>query len=199
MAITLNGSTGIVEANIADNAITTNKIASGAVSSTDLAVGAARANFGAGAVLQIQETIQTVQPAFTNYVYNDLGLSVNITPSSSSNKILILWNVNFGGVNNSYCAFQVRRNTTFINQPGQTGVGEECTFAAKITDDYTVYNCSGQFLDSPSTISQVTYDIIGSPKRSGTGNTLYINRSGILGDDNQFRTVSSITVMEIAA
>lgn len=37
MALVLNGSTGIVEANIADNAITTSKIASGAVSTGDLA------------------------------------------------------------------------------------------------------------------------------------------------------------------
>ena len=37
MALVLSGSTGIVEANIADNAITTNKIANGAVAAADLA------------------------------------------------------------------------------------------------------------------------------------------------------------------
>jgi hypothetical protein len=152
-----------------------------------------------GKVVQIQETIQTTQPVYTNFSYNDLGLSVNITPTSSSNKILVFWNVNFGGGGNSYCAFRILRNGTFFNQPGQTGTGEECHFGAKITDDYTVYNCSGQFFDTPNTTSQVTYNIQGSPKRAGSGNTLAINRSNILGDDNQFRVVSSITVMEIAA
>ena len=150
-----------------------------------------------GHVVQIQETIHTTQETYANFVYNDL-FSVNITPKYSDSKILVMVNVNVGGVSNSYVSLKVLRDSTFINQPTETGTGEETHFGVKITDEFTTFNCSGQFLDSPSTTSQVTYKVQGSPKRSGSGNTLQLNRSHTLGDDNQFRTVSSITVMEIA-
>ena len=129
-----------------------------------------------GHVVQVQETIHGSEEVYNNFVYNDL-FSVNITPTSASSKILIFVNVNFGGVNNSYVSTRVLRGSTFINQPTETGTGEETHFGTTITNEYTTFNCSGQFLDSPSTTSQVTYKVQGSPKRAGSGNTLTVNRS----------------------
>lgn len=166
-------------------------------SGTSITVASGKVLQAPGHIIQVKETILTTQPTYSNFVYNDI-MSVNITPTSTSNKILIFVNFNFGGASNSYVSTRVLRGSTFINQPGQTGTGEETHFGTKITDEFTTFNVSGQFLDSPSTTSQVTYKVQGSPKRSGTGNSLYVNRSYTLGDDNQFRTVSSLTVMELA-
>ena len=177
--------------------VNTTQLATSAVTNAKLAGSITDAKLSSpGVVKQIQETILTTQPSYNNFVYNDV-MSVNITPSSTSSKILIFVNFNFGGASNSYISTKVLRDSTFINQPGQTGVGEETHFGTKITDEFTTFNQSGQFLDSPSTTSQVTYKVQASPKRSGTGNYITVNRSYTLGDDNQFRTVSSITVMEI--
>ena len=52
-------------------------------------------------------------------------------------------------------------------------------------------------LDSPNTTSATTYKVQISPKRTGT-ETATVNRSNNLGDDNQYRTASTITLMEIA-
>ena len=60
MALTLNGSTGVVEANIADSAITTSKIAAGAVSTSDLASGAITSGImPSGSVLQVVQGVNT--------------------------------------------------------------------------------------------------------------------------------------------
>ena len=55
----------------------------------------------------------------------------------------------------------------------------------------------GQFLDSPSTTSQITYQIQG---KTQTANTAYINRTGNDADNNDWaqRQTSTITVMEVA-
>jgi len=183
---------------LANSAVTDAKLASTLdLSGKTVTYGLTDSDMPAGSVLQVQETILTTQPTHTNFAYNDI-ISVNITPTSTSSKILIFVNFNFGGASNSYISTRILRDSTFINQPGQTGTGEETHFGTKINDEYTTYNQSGQFLDSPSTTSQVTYKLVSSPKRAGTGNSLYVNRSYSLGDDNQFRTVSSLTLMEIA-
>jgi hypothetical protein len=49
------------------------------------------------------------------------------------------------------------------------------------------------FLDSPATTSAVTYKL---QWRASSGGTLYLNRRG---NDTNFITFSTITVMEIAA
>ena len=52
-------------------------------------------------------------------------------------------------------------------------------------------------LDSPNTTSATTYKVQISPMR-GASTTANVNRSNILGDDNQYNSVSTITLMEIA-
>lgn len=62
----------------------------GQVQATGLAAGAARANFGAGAVLQvIQSTTSTSTSSTSNSYVDASGLSVTITPTSATSKFLI--------------------------------------------------------------------------------------------------------------
>jgi hypothetical protein len=48
------------------------------------------ANFSGGKVLQVQSSIRSTETVTTNGSYVDTGLQVNITPSSTSSKILVM-------------------------------------------------------------------------------------------------------------
>ena len=63
------------------------------INNSGLAAGTARANFGAGAVLQVVNTMfNPSNTTTTSTSYVNSGLSLGITLSSASNKVLILVN-----------------------------------------------------------------------------------------------------------
>ena len=102
MALVLNGSTGIVEGNIADSAVTTNKVAASNITYTKLASGAAKANWGAGGVLQIAHGTNSTYTSATGvsptqlgsfdiyYINSSFILSCSINKSSSTSKLIIV-------------------------------------------------------------------------------------------------------------
>lgn len=204
MPLVLSGSTGIVTANIADNAVTTakildssissSKIIDGVVSATDLATGAARTNFGAGAVLQVKQVYTDSMISFTNTgSWANSGIYVDITPSSTNSKILILLTVGSGQSANSFNnAFRVTRSGTVIggNSNSLYGwIGEDTYLSANATTS------SAQYLDSPASTSSLRYEL----QMICDGNTGYINRAGG-GTGSIGNAVGStqIIVMEIA-
>ena len=96
MAITLNGSTGIVEANIADNAITTNKIASGAVAAGDLASTldlsgktVTLPTSVAGKVFQTKVLVDNTNISTTSTSYQNIWSDISIT-MTGNNKLLVM-------------------------------------------------------------------------------------------------------------
>ncbi len=110
------------------------------------------------------------------------------------------------GKTNAYCALKMFRDSTEIGTSTQTGTGVECFAGATFSDSgntsYGVLTVPMIFLDSPSTTSSVTYKVQASPMRTGTGSStqhVYLNRSYNLGDDNQFRAVSNVILMEVGA
>ena len=216
MAITLNGSTGIVEANIADNAITSNKIvsdaitsakiASGAVAASDLASGAARANFGAGGVLQVVQgtstTPSTLNPGqtFTNLP----NLSVSITPSSTSSKIMIVYHTHCGvNTENGEIMYRLARNSSAIHIGDSRDSNTRVTYGigdakAGIGYAWGALLFSGCYLDSPSTISSCTYTIQVATGFA-QGGVIYHNQQAVNSSNAEQHTgASSIVVMEIA-
>ena len=77
-----------------------------------------------GGIIQVKQTIKkdrfTTAQAVTSG-YTDLtGLSVAITPSSSSNKILVVTQIYNGAANNAVNFFRLLRGSTFIEQPDGT-------------------------------------------------------------------------------
>jgi hypothetical protein len=115
-----------------------------------------------------------------------------------------LLSITLGGTNNAYAAVNLVRNSTDIIKGADGAPGIECTFG--ITNagsgnsfwDYGALPYTFNYLDSPATTSATTYKVQVRPQLSG-GYTVWMNRSLNLGDDNQFRTASTITLMEIAA
>jgi hypothetical protein len=143
-----------------------------------------------GHVIQVKsatkdDTFNTTSSSFTDIT----GLSVSITPSSTSNKVLVMVNIGTHDFTAAATgAYQIVRGSTAI------GVGSTSTAA---TMGMTINADRGEghsmtFLDEPNTTAATTYKL---QVRSPGSNTLYINeRQG----STDYRTISTITVMEVA-
>jgi hypothetical protein len=155
----------------------------------------------AGNVIQVVSTVKTDTFTTTSGSYVDVtGLSVSITPTSSSNKILVLFQINGSqevGAGRAY--LKLLRGSTVIDAGDVAGSRTPALggFSA-IDQSITSTPVSGNFLDSPATTSSTTYKIqVAMAAGSGTA---YINRTMQDADNaNQIRMASTITVMEIAA
>jgi len=154
----------------------------------------------AGNVLQVVTTEKTDTFTTTSSSYVDVtGLSVSITPTSSSSKILVLFQINGSqqvGAGRAY--LKLLRDSTVINA-GATAGSRTRALGGFSSADTSIPSTpvSGNYLDSPATTSSTTYKIqIAMTAGSGTA---YINRTVLDNDGaDQLRMASQITVMEIA-
>ena len=154
-----------------------------------------------GRILQVVTTTKTDAFNTNSSSYVDVtGLSAAITPSSTSNKILIVLNIT--GSNNTadrVFGFQLVRGSTAIALGGSSGSRSVGTVAGAVeTKNTKMGSFSMNFVDTPSTTSATTYKV--QTKCQGASDDVRVNSNG--GDQNaayNFRTVSTITLMEIAA
>ena len=154
------------------------------------------AGMPAGAVLQIQQAFKDdVFSTVANTAHEDItGLSVSITPSSTSNKVLVSVHLGCIGVGSSAAlSFRIYRDSTVIGDSDQgTTDPRDGSMVFYHSDQYSIgVPVSFSFLDSPSTTSATTYKI-GMYANGGTG------RVNQLPNDANWKTASTITVMEIA-
>jgi hypothetical protein len=156
---------------------------------------------GVGKVLQVVQTTKTDRFATSSATLVDItGLSVSITPSSASSKILIMFTLGSlqnNGNNSRAFASLIRGSTAIII--GDAGTGHEHTIGVCFRSNSgpdTQVSQSFQYLDSPNTTSSTTYKIqatVGSD-----GNNLQINGAYSQTAESG-NTASTIIVMEIAA
>ena len=160
-----------------------------------------------GKVLQVVSTTKTdtFSVAGTTSLVDVTGLSVSITPSSASNKILITGFIGSAtGPSSNQSFFHLIRGSTEIAKANASAskriahtsaVGNTDAFGAQ---DWMLTPIPFQHLDSPATTSSTTYKI----QLSGatTNNTHYVNRSirDSASTDFDARIVSTITAFEIA-
>jgi len=152
---------------------------------------------GAFRVLQVNSTTLSSTFTTTSTSYTDItGLSVSITPSATSSKILVFASVNGSedvGINDA--AIQLVRGSTAIC------VGDVAASRTSVSSQFSSFFNSVQtsqnvvFLDSPATVSATTYKV---QVINGAPGTAYINR-GKADTAGHFRAASTITVMEISA
>jgi hypothetical protein len=157
------------------------------------------ANAPSGSVVQVVSTNYTTRTVIsqTTSVIDITGMSVTITPSSASNKILVLLNLAFNSPEGQNIISFLNRNGTLIAQSTSSGAIQSFFGMATANDgNYRMWSASGNFLDSPATTSAVTYKLQ-SRAASGTS-TLYLNGTGRNSSDDALGS-STITVMEIAA
>ena len=150
--------------------------------------------FGGGKILQVKQTFKNDTASTNSGTYAAIsGLTVSITPSSSSNKILYRGCLYLAG-SGSESVFRLTRTVggseTEIATPSTCADDEDGTFAHGGGSRYAGH--SFEFLDSPGTTSPITYGI----KWQVHSGTTYLNRTW---DANWFHGISTITAMEVGA
>jgi len=109
-----------------------------------------------GKVLQVQTTNYTgrVTTTSTSFVTASNGLSVNITPSATSSKIFIISNFTLNNdTNSTYATATIFRDSTNL---GNSNLGMGAVWSSSGTPNFPM---SLTHLDSPSSTSQITYQI----------------------------------------
>jgi hypothetical protein len=150
-----------------------------------------------GSILQVVSTTKTDTFSMAGYTgYTDItGLTVTITPTSSTSKILIDYVVSTGP--SDVVSLQLFRNSTAICI-GDSASGARFQATAggvAVVNGDKVFPVAGNFLDSPATTSAITYKF---QMRNWAG-TSYVNRTPNDADAGYTsRSTSTITVMEIA-
>ena len=149
-------------------------------------------------------TTTTTTTVTTGGTYYDIsGLTVSITPTAATSKIMIWAQVNVGTGSDNSIILRLVRDSTAIGigtSPGSRVPASTGGFYGTDTmaNAYSNFPIPMQFLDSPVTTSAITYKI--QVSSNAGAKVIYINRSS--NDENSvnsFRAVSTITVMEIPA
>jgi hypothetical protein len=170
-----------------------------ATNATQYYDGAAWQAVAGGKVAQVVSTSKTDTFTSASTSFTDItGLSVSITPTSATSKILVIAQVS-GSMDTSVASvfFRMMRDSTAINVGDAASTRTRATFGFSNTIQAESVVGNASFLDSPATTSATTYKMQGMNTAAGT---FYINRSKLDSDIPSIsRTSSSITVMEILA
>jgi len=139
-----------------------------------------------GKVLQVvtANTSSKVTTTSTSFVTASNGLTVNITPSSTSNKIFVMASTCIrNSSNESYTTATIYRDSTNL---GNSNLGMGTVWGSNSSVPNVPHTM--QYLDSPSSTSQLTYQVYFRSVGSGT--------SSLNGLDNNNQ--GTITAFEIA-
>lgn len=176
----------------ADGTVTTAKLADSSVTSAKLASGVG------GKVLQVVSATKTDTFSSASTSFTDLtGLSVSITPATTSSKILILCSLSVAASTGGGPQLRLMRDSTAIAIGDTDGNRARVTTSFVISSTGDMDSASMNFVDSPATTSATTYKVQGFAYNT---NILYVNRT--IDDADQVyrqRGVSTITAMEIGA
>jgi len=148
-------------------------------------------------IVQVAEALKTDVFSTSSTSFVDVtGLSVNITPSFSTSKLLVSFNVavgrNAGSQSTIQLVRQVGGSDTIIN-PCAYNQGTTMTFNGSSDAGWDRELQSYQFLDSPSTTSQVNYRL--RTYFYSASYIMYVNRCH---NSSDATGSSTLTVMEIA-
>ena len=174
----LNGSTsGYIELEapaVADNGVLTLPTA---------AAGFGAAGIGANVVQTVKIDVFTTTSSTPVDV---TGLSVTITPSSATSKVLIIADLQFSGSPRSL--MYLLRGATSIYESTGASLSDTMTWNDVTLNARSHTSATKVFLDSPATTSATTYKIQMTDGKLNQWNL-----------DTNFNSVSSITAIEVAA
>jgi len=153
MPTEISGSTGVDK--IQDGSVTSAKIVDGAITNADI-----NSSVAIGKVLQVVQATKNTEIGLSTS-YADL-MTLTITPSSSSSKILV--SITGGGMANTGddIYFRLKRGSTVIYENSRYGY---------TTNGWTPAPWVNQYLDSPNTTSATTYTY--SAHRDTTGDVRF--------------------------
>ena len=203
MPIAINGSgtvTGISVGGLPDGIVDADMLASNAVTAGKLASGVG------GKILQVVQTRVVTVSSTSSTSFSDTSLVRTITPSSASNKILCLVDMQIGGGHGVEAIFKLVR---FDN----TGTGTNIAYSSASTNMpgffgtymiqtgglgyYGLINAGVNTLDTAINAAEHSYRV----QWRATGGTAYLNRTGygLTATNYSESGCSTITLMEVAA
>jgi hypothetical protein len=149
--------------------------------------------YGSGqTVLQVASTTLSTSFSSTSSSLTPVtGLSVSITPQSTTSKILVFYSVGLSSTRDADAWFTLFRNSTQLSIGSGGTINASGKARASSYTDAITQGMSGVYLDSPSTTSSITYQI-----QVATNSTVYVNTT-VYNPANIY-TPSSITVLEIS-
>ena len=153
--------------------------------------GAAWATVGptSSGVVQVKSTTVTASTFSTSSatLVDITGLSVSITPTSASNKVLVMATIQCGiSATGELVYATLARGGTAI------GGGVTATIISTAASTDRAYSFSTQYLDSPATTAATTYNV--RTLANGASYTFFLNRRGAT---DTYNGISTITVMEV--
>ena len=172
--------------------------------------GTTQSSAAGGKILQVktfQKTDSATYSPDSQLVFKDIGITMNITPSATTSKILVnfvLFGDFSGNASNHY--FRVKRSitggsTSYITAADQGnrtgtlfigGMGNNSTGGSTPTQI-----TMSDYVDSPSTTSAITYTIQHTSHGAGT---FHLNRSEDTNNQDAFEDgISWITLKEVSA
>ena len=160
-----------------------------------------------GGIIQCVQTVITDTKSYTanSDTYTDMpGFNCTITPSSSSNKVLIVVGIGAIHQNAGTIIGKVLRGSTDIGIGDADGNRMRTGFRMYGSSIYNGNHCGSYqftFLDSPATTSATTYKLQ-TAGESNTSYPVYLNRA--LNDNNNSfvydsRAISTMTLYEVTA
>jgi len=183
MTVTIDGATGV------------SAVQAGAIDPADLPT---------GSVIQVLQTTTNSQQVFAagsaeqTVFYDITGLSLSITPTSNSSKILITSTVVCAGTNDAYnLSLGIFRDNFQVGDGGTSGSSSYgVTTSFRSMSQWQLTGLPLEYLDSPSTTSEITYKI---KMNNGGGSTYpaYVNRTQTTASWYG-NPISTLTLMEIA-
>ena len=154
----------------------------------------------AGGIIQVVQTVKTDTTSYGQAgSFADIsGMSVTITPTTNSAKILIFPDLALGGSNmeSYHLIWRLLRGSTAIgvattsSAAQLTGTGGMHKAASGANAYF--FGCSKMFIDSPATTSATTYKCQWSA--NDNGGSLFLNRRG---NDDGAGGISTITAFEL--
>jgi hypothetical protein len=152
----------------------------------------------------VQSAAKTSVASTTSQTYSDIsGLSVTITPTFSSSKILIFGDIQGSSddVGDGVCHIRLLRGATAIHVGDASGSTTQtsASFSGRVMNINPAYTGAFHVLDSPATTSATTYKLQFRMGTAGNVGSAYVNRSQYEGGSTGARGVSTITAMEVLA
>lgn len=147
----------------------------------------------AGSILQVVSTTLTTATSASPsaFVWTDVtGLTLSITPTKTSSKIFVTYNLPVGASGACFAAARIVRGATAIGV-GTAGSAWNFSSVTYITDNGRLETLSGSFLDSPSTTSETTYKMQYSQNSTFT---IYANRRAAATDNGGAATITAFEV-----
>ena len=157
----------------------------------------------AGHVVQVLQANKTDTFVSMNAAtFTDVpDLSLSITPTSATSKILVVSDIALGHNTNAYAYYRVLRDSTHINggdvvsgQPNINGMTYDNA------NNGIIQRVPMTYLDSPSTTSSITYKVQVATGSTNTSIGVYVNKSAADAAYTTYypRMASSLILMEIA-